>query len=77
MIENFKFHLRTTYRGFIASSQKAAPFVDELLVALADASFISNKYKRKGLTTQIEPPNASTTTRGLSMAVVDRDGHHK
>ena len=62
---------------FAASSQQAAYLLDELVVALADVGLILNEDKTMLLTTQAQPPKTITTPRGVSVAVVDRDGCHK
>ena len=62
---------------FATSSQQAAYLLDELVVALADEGLILNADKTKLLTTQAQPPKTITTPRGVSVAVVDRDGCHK
>ena len=60
---------------FATSSQQAASLVDE--VALAAVSLLLNESKTKLLTTHAQPPKTITTPRGMSVAVVDRDGCHK
>ena len=62
---------------FATSSQQAAYLFDELVVASADVGLILNANKTKLLTTQAQPPKTVTTPRGVSVAVVDRDGCHK
>ena len=59
------------------SSQQAACLLDELVVALANLGFILNEDKTGLLTTQTQPPKTITTPRGVSVAVVDRDGCDK
>ena len=57
--------------------KQAAYLLDELVVALADVGLILNEDKTKLLTRQAQPPKTITTPRGVSVAVVDRDGCHK
>ena len=59
------------------SSQQAAYLLDELVVALANVGLSLNADRTKLLTTQAQPPKTITTPRGVSVAVVDRDGCHK
>jgi len=59
------------------SWQQAARLLDELVVALAHVGSMLNEDKTKLLTTQTRPPKTITIPRGISVAVVDREGCHK